>query len=316
VLRPLAGRDVLVTGAAGFVGARVARLAADAGARVRALVRPGTQPSRLPDGVTAVEADLRDFQQVRQALEAARPQLLVHAAALVDPRQDPALTLPMMEVNAIGTAHLLEAARQVAARRLVALGSVSEYGDAPDPLREDGPQRPLDPYAASKLAATELALTFHRRLGLPTTVVRPFVLYGPGEPTKRLFPSLFAAALAGGGPAAFTPGEQVRDFVYVDDVVEGVLRALVSEPAAGQIINLGTGVGTSVQQAVRLAVQVSGDQVQPQFGALPYRPGEPPRMVASTETCAALLGWTPPTSLEQGLKAYWRASTMRPLEPR
>jgi UDP-glucose 4-epimerase len=173
-------------------------------------------------------------------------------------------------------------------------------------LREDGPRLPLDPYAASKVAATEMALTYHRSFGVTTTVVRPFVVYGPREPRQRLFPSLFAAASGEGGDVACTPGQQIRDFVYVDDVAAGSLRALTSAQAGGEVINLGTGIGTSVRDAVRLAVEISGGRVRPQFGALPYRPGEPKRMVASTDKCARLLGWTPSFSLAEGLTAYWR----------
>ncbi len=312
-LASLSGQKLLVTGAAGFIGARVVAAACAAGAEVTALVRPSTSLSRLDPSVRRACAEVLSFEEVRAAVAGASPDIVVHAAGRADWRQDPSLTLPMMALHAMGTAHVLEAARQVGCKRMVLVGSSGEYGDAPNPLHEQGAHRPLDPYSTSKLAATELGLTYHRSFGLPTTVVRPFVVYGPGEPPSRLLPTLLASAARrrsepeGGEQeaVAFTAGTQLRDFVYVDEVAEGILRAALCPAAPGQVINLGTGVGVRVRDGVELAIEISGRRVRPEFGKLPMRPGEPKELVASTERAMALLGWAPSMGLREGLEAFW-----------
>lgn len=305
-LPALVGQKVLVTGGAGFIGARVVARARAAGALVTALVR-STARERLAGlaDVACVTVDVMDHPGMIQALASAAPDVVVHAAGIANWLQDPELTVSMVRTHALGAAHLLEAARQARVKRVVLIGSAGEYGDAPPPCREDGPTRPLEAYSASKLAATELALTYHRSFGVACTIVRPFVVYGPGEPPGRLLSSVFATARAGGGPAPFTAGEQVRDFVYVDDVAEGVLRAAMHPSAAGLVLNLGTGVPTRVRDAVALAVETSGNIVAPQFGALVYRPGEPPVLVASCTHTRKVLDWVPTISLADGLRDFW-----------
>jgi nucleoside-diphosphate-sugar epimerase len=285
--RALAGRRVLVTGAAGFVG--------------RALVAFARQRGAEVTGVDRDEADIREPAAVARLFAGAQPEWVIHAAGLADWRADPALLPEMLATHVLGTAHVLEAARAAGARRVVCFGSAGEYGAARSPLDEEGPTLPVDPYSTSKRAATELALLYQRAFRLPCTVVRPFNIYGPGEPPRRLFPSLFAQARAGGGRFACTAGQQVRDFVHVDDVAEGAWRAAAGD-TAGAIINLGTGVGTTVRAAIEQAAALAGGNVEPQFGALPHRPGEPMELVASVVRCRERLGWTPGISLSEGLR--------------
>jgi len=294
---------VLVTGGAGFVGARIVRAALAAGADVIVLERAGASVDRIADlaAVRVVHDDILDEAGVTARLAEERPHIVVHAAGYPDSRREPTLATTMMRVHACGTTNVLEASRLAGVERVVALGSAGEYGDASEALSEEQAARPLDPYSVSKLAATESALAYDRAFGLACTVVRPFIVYGPGEPRTRLLPSVFVRALAGGGEVAFTPGEQVRDFVYVDDVAEGTLRAAVSPAARGLVLNLGTGLGVRVRDAVTQAITASGSHVVADFGGLPYRPGETLRMVADTSRVERVLGWKPETSLEAGV---------------
>lgn len=290
----LVGRRVLVTGADGFIGRALVAFAAARDARVT--------------GIDRNEADIADLAAVDRVFQAAQPELVMHAAGLVDWRQDLDLLPPMLRVHVLGTANVLQASRRVAARRVVCFGSAGEYGAAKPPLIEDRAAEPLDPYSTSKLAATELALLFHRSFGLDTTVLRPFNVYGQGEPERRLFPSVFARARSGGGEIACTAGAQQRDFVHIDDVAEGAWRAALSPNTRGAILNLGTGRGTSVRDAIDCAVRISGGNVTPRYGALPYRTGEPMTLVASTDKCRSLLGWVPEIPLEGGLARMFDVS--------
>lgn len=291
----LAGRRVLVTGADGFIG--------------RALVAFASARDAHVTGIGRHAADIADAGAVDRVFLAAKPEVVVHAAGLMDWRQDLELLPSMLRVHVLGTANVLQASRRVGVRRVVCFGSAGEYGAAKPPLVEDGAAEPLDPYSTSKLAATELARLFHRSFALDTTVVRPFNVYGLGEPERRLFPSVFARARSGGGEIACTPGEQQRDFVHIDDVAEGAWRAALSPNTPGAILNLGTGRAMRVRDAVDHAVRISGGNVSPRYGALPYRSGEPMILVASTDKCRSLLGWKPSISLEDGLARTFNASS-------
>ena len=159
--------------------------------------------------------------------------------------------------------------------------------------------------AVSKLAATELALMYHRSFGVASTVVRPFIVYGEGEPGGRLIPAVFNKSRAGGGPVDFTSGEQVRDFVSVEEVVDGALRAALEPRAIGEVLNLGTGVGVSVREAVTLAIAVAGGVVVPNFGGIPSRRGEPLVFIAEMTKTNRVLGWAPRIQLHEGLRALY-----------
>ncbi len=305
--KSLHGQKVLVTGG-GFIGARVVGRALAYGARVSVLVRPGGNRSRLaPFDVQTYEGDILDEAAVTRALGEERPDVVVHAAGMVDSRREPSLTAAMVRLHALGTTHVLEAARLAGVARVVVLGSSGEYGNAAEQFDEDRLAAPVDPYSASKLAATAITLTYDRAFGLPCTVVRPFVVYGPGEAKTRIFSTVFAQALAGGGEVAFTAGEQVRDFVYADDVADGIFRAALAPEARGRILNLGTGIGIRVRDAITMAIAVSQNRVIPRFGDLPYRPGEPPSLVSDNRRIESVLGWSPTTSLAEGVALTYAA---------
>ncbi len=294
MLNALAQKRVLVTGAEGFIGRQVVALAKKHGGIVI--------------GLGKGDCDLRDGARTLAIFAEHRPEYVVHTAGLVDWRQDASLVSAMIDVHVRGTAHVLDASKKHGARRVVCFGSAGEYGAAAEKgaVAENARAEPLDPYSASKLAATELALMFHRSFGLETTIVRPFNVYGPGESAKRLFPSLFALARQGGGQFPCTAGEQLRDFVYVEDVAEGALRAALAPEAAGRCLNLARGSGTTVRDALILAAKISNGVVQPQFGTMPYRPGEPMQLLANIALTSSYLQWSPTVSLQQGLEKMWR----------
>lgn len=303
----LQNRRVLVLGGDGFIGARLVLQALSWGAHVTALCRSSSLKRLRPDtpNLSLRYASLQDASDVERLVSEAGCSLLLNAAGLVDWRQDPALTPKMIEAHIIVTANLLEAARKAKVERVVLLGSVGEYGAAQSPCQEEDKALPLDPYSVTKLAATELGLMYARSFSLPCTIVRPFQVYGPGESAQRLTQLIFTKAKTGGGELALSLGEQLRDFVFVDDVAEGILRAALTPEAAGVVLNLCTGAPLRLRDFVQLAVEVSGGVVSPIFGAQPYRPGEPMALFGSTQRLEKLLGWRPQTTPKEGLTRMW-----------
>jgi len=304
-----AGKRVLITGATGFIGCYLTQRLVEAGAEVWAGVYPGEPPERAADlspQVEHVSLNVQDAQSVRQAVEGAVPDVVFHLAAVgvTDPGVSPALALA---VNAGGTVYLLEALRGRDVRRVVLAGTCYEYG-ASQRVGESASQRltvegldPFNAYAASKVAAWAFGRMYWRAHGLPVVTVRPFQVYGPGQPDHTLVPAAIRAALAG-EDFPMTPGEQERDFIYVDDVVEGMLVAAEALGVEGQSLDLGTGRAHTVRQVVDRIWAMTGAQGRILAGALPYRPGEVMRLAADADRMARLTGWRARVGLEEGLR--------------
>jgi nucleoside-diphosphate-sugar epimerase len=178
---------------------------------------------------------------------------------------------------------------------------------------EYGPGGKLDPgnvYAASKVAAWAFCRTHYRAYGVPVVIVRPFNVYGPGQLERALVPAAIRAALNGEDFPA-TPGEQRRDFVYVDDVMDGLLAAAVAPGIEGESLDLGTGQTTSVRELIERIFQLCEGRGKPKLGALPYRPGVVWELCADAERTYALTGWRAKTALEEGLRRTIEAFSLR-----
>ena len=305
------GRRLLVTGASGFVGAAVVRLAVQRGHTVIALVGPRSDLARLESVRREIEVarvDITDGRALSEAVGLAAPDACVHLAARgAVVREDDLTTL--LAANAAAPAALAQAlaAAGAGADRLVTAGSSSEYGSVRGAMDEASAARPDDFYGVAKLAGGLLARIVGAQCGLETVHLRLFSVYGPGEDRRRLVPSMIDALL-GARPLALTPGEQVRDFVYVDDVAEALLEATYRPGLDGHTLNVGTGVQTSVRQlGAIVADQLGGHQLL-RFGERPYRPDERFSWRAGTVLTERTLGWTAGTPLAEGIARTIEAS--------
>jgi nucleoside-diphosphate-sugar epimerase len=303
---------LLVTGAGGFVGAAVVRLAVARGLDVVAAVGPQSRLDRLAPvarEVTVVRADITDVAAVAAAVASARPDACVHLAAAGAVVREDDLEL-LLATNALAPARLARALAGAGCARLVTAGSSSEYGTVAGAMDEAAACDPDDPYGVAKLAGGLLARVAARRHGLESAHLRLFSVYGPGEDPRRLVSTVVRNLLTA-QPVPLTRGEQVRDFVYVNDVAEALLDAALRPGVDGLTANVGTGVQTTVRQLCLKVADLTGGHELLRFGAAPYREGERFAWRAATEHAAAALGWRARTSLDEGLRLTVAAERSR-----
>jgi UDP-glucose 4-epimerase len=298
-------RPILITGATGFLGQHLTRRLVDLGAPVTVALCAEDGPAQtatLPATVYRRDGDVRNYGQMRRLVEAAAPEILFHLAAVGV--NDPFISEEMaLRVNLHGTLNALRAVQRtgIQIQRVIVAGTSYEYG----------PSGELDPgnvYAASKVAAWAFCRMYYRAHGVPVIVARPFNVYGPGQNHRSLIPSAIRAALSG-QDFPMTPGEQRRDFIYVDDVIEGFLALATAAGVEGHSLDLGTGQATPVREVVEQVFALCGSTGRPQAGALPYRPGVVWELAADARCTQELTGWAAQIGLEDGLRRTINAFT-------
>ncbi len=293
-------RRVVVTGGSGFVGGHLARRLADDGHIVTS-IDIAEPRSELRPGTKIVQADIRDADATRHAIVDARPDLVFHLAAqssVAISMREPELDIA---TNVTGTLNVARAARNAGAQRLVFVSSGGAiYGaGASVPAAETELPAPTSIYGASK-AAAELYLRATDDAPEEISIVRPANIYGPGQDPlgeAGVIAIFTARMLAGESVTIFGDGGQTRDYVYVADVVEGLVRAANREPA---VCNLGTGTETTTRQIHDLLAELTGSE-SPAIHA-PERPGDVPRSAVSPARASRLWGWEPRVALRDGLR--------------
>lgn len=287
-------RTALVTGGAGFIGSKLAHRLLAEGLNVVVLddLSTGTR-ANLPQGCQLVEGDMLDPQVVARALEGV--DIVFHNAARVSVRASLEQFVEDAHANVMGTLRLLQALRGATVRKFVLASSMAVYADAdsPHPLPEDFPQRPLSPYGTGKLAAELYALQICPLCGVDVIALRYFNTYGPGQaftPYVGVVTIFVTKLLAGESPTIFGDGMQVRDFVSVQDIVQGNLCAMRAD-VSGQVFNIGSGRGTTVNEVARILLARLAPHLSPQYA--PAQVGELRNSIADIRRARELLGYSP-----------------------
>jgi nucleoside-diphosphate-sugar epimerase len=296
----------LVTGGAGFIGSHLAEELLRRGHQVRVLDNLSTGKARNLDhlaGVEFVQGDIAELPVCVRAMEAI--DYVLHQAAIPSVPRSVKDPVASNRSNIDGSLNVLVAARDAGVRRVVYAGSSSAYGDTPTlPKREDMPTRPLSPYALQKLVAEQYCQMFTRLYGLETVTIRYFNVFGPrqdpGSPYSGVISLFSTALLEGRRPTIYGDGGQTRDFTYVANVVDGVLRACEVPGIGGEVFNVATGGRISLNELLETMNAIVGTSIRADYAEA--RTGDVHDSQADITKAGTMLGYVPLVNLEEGLR--------------
>jgi len=289
---PLTGRRALVTGASGFIGSALCRYLSQAGMEVHGVSR--MQRAATDSCVRWWSCRLDDSEAVRSLFKESKPDYVFHLASHVAGSRAVELVLPTFSANLTSTVNLLAAATEVGCERILLTGSLEE----PEP----GPEYPVpsSPYAAAKFAASAYGRMFHALYNTPVTILRLFMVYGPGQQDLRKLVPYVTLSLLKGETPQLSSGARKVDWIYVDDVAAGYLAAASAKGVEGGTIDLGSGRLETVRTVVEELVELINPRVQPTFGSVPERALEQVR-TADADSSMRRLGWRTHVDLHDGL---------------
>ncbi len=304
-------KNVLVTGAGGFIASHLVEQLLIQGANVRAFVRYNSRadvgllkylPAEQFQKLDIIFGDLRDAHAIRQAMDG--NSIVFHLGALIAIPYSYLHPREVVETNILGTLNVLMAARETRITRLVHTSSSEVYGTALHvPIDETHPLQGQSPYSASKIGADKLVESFFRSYDLPVVTLRPFNTYGPRQSARAVIPTIITQALTS-DTVKLGNLEARRDLTFISDTVNGFLMVGQVPDIEGEVIQLGSGNEMSIGDLALKIIQIIGRRVEIQVEAQRIRPqkSEVQRLVADYRHAKELLGWCPKVDLSQGLK--------------
>ena len=305
-------KNVLVTGADGFIGSHLAETLVRRGYNVRAMVLYNSfdswgwldeSPREIRDAIEVMAGDVRDNGFVRSALKG--QDAVMHLAALIAIPYSYVAPQSYVDVNVTGTLNIVSAARDFGTAKIVHTSTSECYGTAQFvPITEEHPLVGQSPYAASKIGADQIALSFHRSFGVPVTVARPFNTYGPRQSARAVIPTTITQIAAGKTEIELGALSPTRDFNFVQDTVDGLIAILNAKGTDGETINLGSGHEISIGDLVELIGTVMNKHVKVVSKTERMRPekSEVERLLADASKAKRMTGWTPSLAGRDGLR--------------
>ena len=285
------GKKVLITGASGFIGSKLASYLVETGAKVYGISRSEQMPGVIENWFIG---DLSDSKFVDQIISKLRPDYVFHLASHVLGARDYKYVQSTFEDNFLTTLNLLNAVHKYSCKRLIIGGSFEGSVELSSPI-------PSSPYAAAKIASASYSKMFHKLYNTPVVIASIYMVYGPGQKDlSKLVPYVILESLEGRSPK-LTSGTRMVDWIYIDDVAKGLLKLGIAPDVEGRTIDLGSGSSISTKQIVNKIIELIGTDIVPQFGTVPDRPFEQERD-ANFKEALSYIDWSPETSLEKGLK--------------
>jgi len=297
-------KRVLITGGEGFIGSHLTHKLAELGANVFVIAHPREDLWRLKDLLKTIKVfrvDIEDFASLRKIMDKISPCKVYHLAAITKRENTPENALLVARKNIIGTINLVAALDKGSYDCFVNIGTSDEYAGNPIPFYEEQPPNPISFYAASKTANWYFCKIFYNKLGLPIINLRFFLVYGPKQNTGFFIPELIISSLKR-RDFKMTLGEQTRDFIFVGDIIDGIIKASLRKEAVGQTINFCSGNEYQLREIAEKVRKLTGKGAKILYGAIPYRNNEIGRIVGDNSKARNIINWRPRVTLEKGLK--------------
>jgi dTDP-glucose 4,6-dehydratase len=310
MISKLQGKQILITGAGGFIGSHLVEELVRSGSKVCAFVRYNSRadvgllkllPADVLDEIEIVAGDLRDEDAIRKAVQGC--QIVFHLGALISIPYSYLHPVEVAATNIMGTLNVLLACRDLGVERVVHTSTSEVYGTAQVvPISEAHPLQGQSPYSASKIGADKLAESFYCAYGLPVITVRPFNTYGPRQSARAVIPTIITQALVS-DQIHLGNLETTRDFTYVSDTVSGFIKAAEANDGLVQAINLGTGSEIRIGDLAELVIKKVNRSVKLDIDQQRLRPkqSEVLRLLSDNSLAREKLGWQPQVTLDEGL---------------
>jgi len=308
----IAERTVLVTGADGFIGSHLVERLVEGGSKVHALTYYNsfnswgwldTIPRSTLDKLEVFPGDVRDSNSVRTAMTGC--DVVFHLAALISIPYSYHAPESYIDTNVKGTLNTVQAAKDLNVKKVIVTSTSEVYGTAQYvPIDEDHPLQAQSPYAATKIGADQLALSFFRSFNTPVAVIRPFNTFGPRQSLRAVVPTIILQIASGAKELKLGALEPTRDFNYVVDTVEGFIKVAEAESTIGEVVNVGSGSEISIGDLAQMIMKIMGSKVHIVYEHQRIRPdkSEVLRLLSSKEKLKSLTGWCTVRRFEDSLK--------------
>lgn len=300
----------IVTGAAGFIGSHLCEYLIEKDIEVKAFVRYNSrnnwgwlEESPYKEKIEVYTGDIRDYDSVKDAVK--NVDVVFHLAALIGIPYSYVSPLAYIKTNVEGTYNVLQAARELNIQRVIHTSTSEVYGTAQYvPIDEKHPVNPQSPYAATKSAADQLAISFYRSFDLPVTVIRPFNTFGPRQSARAVIPTIITQLLSGKSKIKLGNTKSTRDMNYVINTCSGFHKVGLHKEAIGEVINLGYGKEISIDDLAKTIAKILNKDIEIEVDKERLRPekSEVDRLLCDFTKAKKLTGWNPEFSLEEGLK--------------
>jgi UDP-glucose 4-epimerase len=292
-------KKILITGAAGFIGSNLIRTLRKQECEMAVINRTLKEHD---DPIKQYIGDITNYDFVLETIKDFQPTNIFHLAAYKERSASVEDIRTFLNVNLTGTLNLYEALLKInCVSSIVTLGTTDEYGDCDSPYIEDLKEKPTTAYGFSKLCVSKLSEFFYKNFNLPVTVFRPTIAYGPNQGMEMFIPSLINTLLKGGG-YKMTKGEQIRDFIYISDLVDAMILIDKKEEFKGEIFNIGSGESIKIRTVSELIAKELDKSHLLKIGAIEYREREIMHYKTSIEKANKIMNWSPKISFKKGIE--------------
>lgn len=311
---------VLVTGAGGFIGSHLTEALVEAGWHVKAFLHYNSknnwgwlEESNVKSNIEIVTGDIRDYDAVYNTLKGC--EAVYHLAALIGIPYSYVSPLAYIKTNIEGTYNILEACRHLDLKNILITSTSETYGTAQYvPIDELHPSVGQSPYSATKIAADQMAISYHRSFGLPVKIVRPFNTYGPRQSARAIIPTVISQILSGKTKLTVGNTSPTRDLTFVKDTTHGFIEIAKTDALIGEAVNVGMGMEISIGDLISKIARLMGKDIEIMQSEERVRPpnSEVERLFCDNKKITKSTAWRPHYSLEDGLNETieWLRSNM------